>query len=179
MEEKYCVYMHINKINNKKYIGISSNIKRRWEGNGSNYHNQVIGRAFLKYGWDNFEHKIIHTGLTKDEANKMEIEMISLYDSNNPNNGYNLTIGGTGSNGYSHTEEAKRKISKSQTGRIQTEECKKRISESLKGENSPWYRKTFTDEHRKNFLKLILDRFRLWECLERNILKKQKEECLR
>ena len=58
-DNNYCVYMHVNRINNKKYIGISSNIKQRWSSNGHNYIDQVFGLAIKKYGWDNFDHIIL------------------------------------------------------------------------------------------------------------------------
>lgn len=55
--QKWYVYMHTNKINNKKYIGITG-LKRywdRWRSDGSGYKTQVFGRAIDKYGWENFE----------------------------------------------------------------------------------------------------------------------------
>ena len=64
----WCVYMHTNKQNNKKYIGISSNIKKRWANQGVNYYDQVFGLAIQKYGWDGFVHEILFENLTKEEA---------------------------------------------------------------------------------------------------------------
>lgn len=147
----YCVYIHTNKTNGKVYIGQTcQDINQRWR-NGKGYvNNKLFYKAIQKYGWDNFEHKVIFTGLTKDEADKTEIELISFYASNNPDKGYNLTIGGDGTNGYRHTDEARNKISELQTGRILTETWKTHIGESLKGENAPWYNKSFSKEHRKH-----------------------------
>jgi predicted GIY-YIG superfamily endonuclease len=63
----YSVYIHINKSNNKKYIGITSQKpEKRW-GNGKNYKkNTYIRRAIDKYGWDNFEHIILKTNLSSE-----------------------------------------------------------------------------------------------------------------
>lgn len=36
-KNNYCVYMHINKINGKIYVGQTYNIKERWRCNGKNY----------------------------------------------------------------------------------------------------------------------------------------------
>ena len=61
----FTVYMHINKINDKKYIGITSySLKERWR-NGNGYgENTPFGQAIKKYGWNNFEHKILYSDLT-------------------------------------------------------------------------------------------------------------------
>jgi len=56
----WSVYVHINKINNKKYVGQSVNLKARWESNGYYYRDSpYFYAAIQKYGWDNFEHIIL------------------------------------------------------------------------------------------------------------------------
>jgi len=61
----WCVYCHINKANGKMYIGISSNLKNRWGGNGNRYEGcDAIYNAFNKYGWDQFYHFVLMNGLT-------------------------------------------------------------------------------------------------------------------
>lgn len=92
---RFTVYCHINKINQKKYIGITGRIpEHRWGKNGNGYKNQMFGQAIQKYGWDNFEHKIIATHLTKKEAEQMEIDLISKMQTRNPKYGYNIAVGG-------------------------------------------------------------------------------------
>lgn len=147
----YVIYIHRNKINNKVYVGqTGQQVNQRWR-NGKGYaNNSLFYRAIEKYGWDNFDHDIIFTGLDKEQANRLEIETISLFDSNNPDKGYNLTEGGQGTNGYHLTEEHKKHISEIQTGRLLTEEWKQHISEAVRGENHPFYGKKLSDEHRKH-----------------------------
>lgn len=108
----YVIYIHRNKINNKVYVGqTGQQVNQRWR-NGKGYaNNSLFYRAIEKYGWDNFDHDIVFTGLDKEQANRLEVEMISLFDSNNPDKGYNLTEGGQGTNGYHLTEEHKKHIS--------------------------------------------------------------------
>lgn len=89
----YCVYVHINKINGKMYIGQSYNIKERWRCKGKNYFNSIkFFNAIKKYGWDNFYHLIIDEGLTIEEADALEKSLIQSLDT--INNGYNLKEGG-------------------------------------------------------------------------------------
>lgn len=100
--KKYCVYMHRNKINNKKYIGITCRKPEyRWGKDGYSYKGQVFKTAIDKYGWDNFDHIILFNDLNAEDAYKKEQELIKLYKSNQKEFGYNLSIGGEhGSTGY-------------------------------------------------------------------------------
>ena len=92
--QKFYVYMHINKKNNKAYVGITSrnNPEYRWR-NGEGYATQLkFYRAIIKEGWENFEHKLIATGLSKAEAVKLEKQLIKQY--NTIEKGYNVDEGG-------------------------------------------------------------------------------------
>lgn len=111
----YKVYIHKNKINGKIYVGITSqSVNQRWR-NGTNYYgNEYFNRAIKKYGWNNFEHLILFEGLTKEEAENKEIELIKYYNSTNRNNGYNIENGGSAKG--KHSEETIKKISESQKG---------------------------------------------------------------
>ena len=108
--DTYCVYVHINKINGKKYVGKTINGNRpnqRWD-NGNGYKNcTYFWRAIQKYGWDNFEHEIIASNLTSYEADNFEILLIEKLKTNNKEYGYNLTLGGKGTAGYHISEESK------------------------------------------------------------------------
>lgn len=96
IENNYCVYIHTNKINNKKYIGVTKlDPEQRWK-NGMGYKKQSFYNAIMKYGWDNFEHEIIYKNLTAKDASIKEQELIKKFQSNNPNFGYNNTSGGLG-----------------------------------------------------------------------------------
>ena len=118
-ERKYCVYMHIAP-NNKRYIGITCrNPKYRWGNNGNGYKKQTyFWNAIQKYGWDNFKHEILYSNLTKEEAENKEVELISMYKSNQHDYGYNLEGGGM-------------------ANIVISEETRKRLSESHKGKQSP------------------------------------------
>lgn len=144
-DKKWCVYEHINLKNNKKYIGLTSNTKKRWGNNGEGYlHKNKKGEysqpffanAIIKYGWDCFEHKIIIENLSKEEAELKEKELIILNKTYNPEYGYNLYVGSCGSNCMS--EESKKKLSNS-------------LKESGKflGENNPFFGKTHSEETKK------------------------------
>lgn len=91
----YSVYCHTNKINGKKYIGITQRKpEKRWGSNGCNYKGQVFYNAIQKYGWDNFEHEILYENLSKTDAENVEIELISKFKTRNEKFGYNVAIGG-------------------------------------------------------------------------------------
>lgn len=117
------VYIHITPIG-KVYVGITSTtIERRWRNNGNGYKNQYFYRAIKKYGWDNIEHKILYTNLSKEEAEQKEIELIKKYKSNDKRFGYNIDDGG-----YLFSKEHLEHLSKSHKGYKHTEEAKKKMS---------------------------------------------------
>lgn len=107
----YTVYAHINNINGKIYIGMTSQrTSKRWN-NGNGYSkNEYFYRAIKKYGWDGFEHQVVASNLTKEEAVNFEIILIKNLNADNPKFGYNITSGGY----YygRHTESSKLKMSK-------------------------------------------------------------------
>ena len=94
--KNYKVYVHVNKLNNKKYFGITKNeIHERWEKHGSGYKRGThIRNAFLKYGWDSFYHFVVLDNLTYNEALFYEKSYINLYDTTNRLHGYNKDKGG-------------------------------------------------------------------------------------
>ena len=162
----YCVYIH-TAPNKKNYVGITSqNPLRRWK-NGFGYRKNIhFFNAIIKYGWDNFKHEILFDGLTKEEAEQKEVELISAYKSNLYQFGYNQTIGGEGVSGYEMTDEQKKARSEI-ASRIwedpsrkehysllmkeywSSEKNRKRQSERQKGEKAYWFGKHLTDEARE------------------------------
>lgn len=117
IERRYVVYMHTNKLNGKKYIGITSQIPyKRWCG-GYGYHGcRYFYSAIQKYGWENFYHEILEVGLSKEEAERREKELIQAYNTTNYEYGYNISTGGKGVNTLSRSAEWNRKISESHIG---------------------------------------------------------------
>lgn len=133
----YTVYIHTNKANGKRYVGITcKNPKKRWE-NGSGYTDSPkFWNAIKKYGWENFDHEIIASGLNKDEACHMERFLIKELDTQR--NGYNIFEGGQAPK---QTPESIEKTRQANLGRKLSDETRKRISESKTGEKHPNYGK--------------------------------------
>ena len=91
----YYIYKHVNKKNGKIYIGQTKNPKERWNRQGENYKGcTYFYSAIQKYGWNNFEHIIIEENISANEVDKKEEYYINLYDSRNPEKGYNIAKGG-------------------------------------------------------------------------------------
>lgn len=91
------VYKITNKINNKIYVGITNNIKKRWDNEKSYPSNpkkrQVIQNAIHKYGADNFVFEILYRNISIEEAVERECQLIKELNSLIPN-GYNVHPGG-------------------------------------------------------------------------------------
>lgn len=92
----YSVYMHRNRINKKVYIGVTKqNTEKRFQnGYGYKYFNKEFWEDIQKFGWNNFDHEILETGLSKDAVSEREEYFVNLYHSNDSEFGYNKIGGG-------------------------------------------------------------------------------------
>lgn len=114
MEPNFCVYKHTSP-SGKVYIGITGQTpENRWQGGLGYKHNEYFFRAILRYGWDNFKHEILHTGLTKAEACAAEVALIAAYHSNEKAHGYNITNGGET---FKHSPESIEKMRANRKGK--------------------------------------------------------------
>lgn len=133
-DKKYTVYRHTTP-SGKVYIGITKqNPEKRWE-NGNGYKgNEHFYRAILKYGWENIKHEIIcQASLSSVQAGAVEKSFIALYDSTNPDKGYNHSIGEEcGMLGVHHSIETRRKLSESNKRTYLNPELRRKSSEAKK-----------------------------------------------
>lgn len=82
----YIIYMHI--LPTSIYIGqTGQNPEDRWQ-NGKGYvNNKLFYINIKKYGWENIEHVIFKDKLTKNEADRMEMELIHFFSKNEKRTG--------------------------------------------------------------------------------------------
>ena len=120
--DKYIVYKHVFP-NDKVYIGITMNKpKRRWDC-GRGYKGQrILSCAIKKYGWENIKHYILFENLSKEEAENIEISLISEYQSNDRQFGYNFLQGGSSGYTFTMSKDTIEKMRKTLTGRKHTKE---------------------------------------------------------
>lgn len=155
----FYVYIHRKKSDNSIFYvgkGVKDRAYRK-KGRSRYWHNVVN-----KY---DYTVEIVQNHISEWIALELEKYLISEYRTL----GYrlcNLTNGGEGISGYSHTEESKKKMAKAATGKIHTEEARKKMSESrkgrklspevikgisdrMKGENHYFYGKTHSEDYKK------------------------------
>ena len=150
----------------KHYIGQTMNLKdrkRRFYNPNNFYSGHRLDNAIKKYGVENFKYEILVQIVDSDKIklreklDELEIFYIEKYDSYK--NGYNMTLGGSGSKGCFQTEESRKKISEkakgrkgSMLGKKLSLEQRKKISERAKlntGSKNPFYGKTHSEETKR------------------------------
>ena len=104
MNNFYC-YKISNTINDKIYIGIATDYKKRWREHrcSSKKSEKPLYRSMRKYSFNNFKLEIICEKNSWNEVAEFEKEMIKEYDSTNMTKGYNLSLGGEGAFGTKRT----------------------------------------------------------------------------
>lgn len=143
------VYIIINLVDCKVYIGSSCDIKKRitrhkWALKKKIHDNEHLQRAWNKYGEANFEFKILEVCDKKVCLNR-EQYYLSYYNATNRLCGYNISLK---TNMSVISEETRVKMSKSNTGKTHSEEQRKRMSESKKG-NTAWVGRKHTRESKE------------------------------
>ena len=154
--ESYKVYMILNLINNKKYIGLTKQSLEHRIKNGLGYkkynkpQSSRMYEAFCKYKLNDFNVVILEENLTKKQAAISECAYIQLYKTYDIEYGYNIEYGGFNSLMRASSKE---KISKANSGtkngmyncgenhpmygKHHSYESKLKMSDSRKG-NIPW-----------------------------------------
>ena len=136
------IYRYVNTINNKCYVGQTSNPKKRREQHKSAALTELKKSAFYdavrEFGLEKFRYEVLEI-VDIDKRNDREKYWIQYYDSYNK--GYNQTVGGIGMDGFKHSEATRKFISEIQKGkpspnkgkhfRHRTQEEKDRLSKKV------------------------------------------------
>lgn len=151
----YCLYIITNRINNRKYIGITVDFQKRSkrhlrELRENRHHSIFLQRAFNKYGEENFDFEILFDDLSKDKAEWLE----EFYLNEHYNNVYNVSKKSSGGDLISyHPELDKIKKKHSENGNAWwdslTEEEKKAHGDKSRGENNGMYGRKHKEESKK------------------------------
>ena len=126
----YTVYM-LTLTDGRVYIGMThQELNRRCRKSGY-VHCPAMGKAIGDFGWDEFKLSVIAEGLNRVEAEQIEKESITRYDSTNPLKGFNVALGGNIEG--RHSEVTRQKMSAGQKGRIFSEEHLSRLRKPKMG----------------------------------------------
>lgn len=147
---KYCVYVHVNKINGKIYVGRTcKKPEYRWGKGGRGYekHSYFWSEVEL-YGWDNFYHEVVAEGLTKEKATFIEWFIITVFNTTHRDKGYNSKTGKAPDGIETYNKECRNKISVAMTGKVFSDEHKKKMSIAMTG-------KVLSEEHKNKISKAM------------------------
>lgn len=94
----YTLYRITNLINQKCYIGVTTDTDRRFRQHQSGVGSKALKNAIRKHGEENFLFEELVCAMTEEEAYELEIQMIREHGSYRY--GYNNTKGGEGRSGH-------------------------------------------------------------------------------
>tara|TARA_B100000508_G_C11433730_1_gene264836 strand:+ start:256 stop:993 length:738 start_codon:yes stop_codon:yes gene_type:complete len=124
----YFTYVTTNKINGKRYIGLSSMNKSNWKehlGSG-----KLLLKAISKYGKENFEREILKYFDSLEDVIEAERSYILENSCHTSPEWYNIAVGFTtqGFKGKTHSKETKEKIASYGRSRPATEKMRQNMS---------------------------------------------------
>lgn len=133
---KYKVYCWTNKVNGKKYIGMTCQTMNKRAGSHMHGYSKTpyFWNAIQKYGEQNFECKILVYGLTLKEAEQKERNYIRRYRTRNREYGYNIDKGGT----LNQTESTLAKQRKKTTAALRASPKAIAYRKTLAGRMTAW-----------------------------------------
>jgi len=203
---KLKIYSITNKVNDKRYIGITGDMYNRrrahlWALRNNKHSNAKLQNAWNKHKEDNFEIEVIKSfdAKSRDYALSIEVDYIEKYDCFK--SGYNMSTGADGTVmqmpsketiakrskkmmgnkhmlGRKHSEETKRKIGKAHKG--------KRVSESTRELNRQFMKGRFVGKDNPFYgkshteetkLKLRKSRGKRVLCIETNKVYDSIKQC--
>jgi len=138
------IYTITNVRNGKMYVGQTrrANADVRWvehrvalSNNRYSRQNPHLQAAWDLYGGGAFEFEVIDVARRVSDLDEREAYYIRLFNSLDPDNGYNQRHGGTA--GYFATEETRARMSKAGRGKAKSLEHRARISASRVGRPHP------------------------------------------
>lgn len=134
MDKEYKVYSITNNINNKKYIGLTSQEINERIKKGKGYKPMTkIYKSIQKYGWNNFEVNILFTTKSKEDAEEKEKYFIKKFDT--IENGYNKQSGGYKATAYKIEEETRIKLHNIHKGKHYSEKTEFKKNQINKAHN--------------------------------------------
>ena len=144
--------------NGKHYIGLTTtSLEQRTKEHkccAKSGNTKILYKALRKYDMiDTLELIKIDTANTAEKLCEKEIGYVLIYNSYYMNgNGYNMTFGGEGTNGYVHTEEDRQKAREKSTKQWENPEVRKEHGEKIKKyyEEHPEARQKLSDGKGKN-----------------------------
>lgn len=148
----FYVYKITNLITSRVYFGYTKTLQLRWRqhkilgGSKDNSKNYVLYNSMKKHGVNSFTFIAVGEFPTEQQALNAEMALIALYKSNCREFGYNMTIGGEGSNGYVPSLEQRQHHSQVMKGKFA-------------GNKHPMYGKNHSLETRKAQSKLMTGRY--------------------
>lgn len=115
MENITGVYFIINAINNKVYVGSSTDcIKRKRDHfrllKSNKHDNSYLQRSWNKYGEENFLFHIVERNISLDQLFEREIYWINYKHSIDHEFGYNMNLPNTNGGSTNHLEETREKL---------------------------------------------------------------------
>jgi GIY-YIG catalytic domain./NUMOD3 motif. len=130
LKDEYDVYL-LTFPDGMRYVGMTSrSVEERWE-NGNGYRNNVrLAKAIKEVGFENIKKEHFAYALNRGSAERIETGLIEHFDCANPEKGYNRAKGALNERGWHLSDETKRKLSATLTGRKLSEETRKRMSEA-------------------------------------------------
>jgi len=141
MGDEMGIYTITNTVNGKVYVGSTMNFKNRWGVHRSklcynSHNNSHLQSAWNKYGKGFFEFEVLEYLMDKDQLHLAEQFWMDVYRLEGKEL-YNYgPAAHHGMLGMKHTDKSRRKMSKSQKGRVISDEHRRRLSKARKGKEN-------------------------------------------